>query len=159
MIDRLFNLFVRYLVWSDYDYSQPKIIRADLTGENQRDLFTLFHGVPLYLTIDYAENRVYWADIFYTNTFIGSVSLDGTHFGPIGYLPQSFFPFHLAIFQNDLYWADVNRQGIAWFDFKDSNSRVITRDDLTEYSLVGLATYDPLRQQTGRLNLTSSVER
>ena len=150
MTDRLFNLFVRYLVWSDYDYSQPQIMRADLTGENQRALFTLFHGVPLYLTIDYAENRVYWADIFYTYTFIGSVSIDGGQFGALRYLSQAFFPFHLAIFQNDLYWADVNRQGIAWFDFKDSNSRVITRDDLTEYSLVGIATYDPFRQQTGR---------
>ena len=140
------------MVWSDHDYAEPKIMRADLTGENQRVLVRsrLFYGVPLYLIIDYSERRVYWTDVHYAFTLVRSVDLNGQNFRIIKYLPQRYFPFDLAIFQNHLYWADENMNGIAWFHFKDSEVNSVTVvDGLSPHDLEGIVVSDPSRQPTG----------
>lgn len=145
------------MVWSDHDYADPKIMRADLTGENQRVLVNLFYGSPLYVIIDYSENRVYWTDIHYAFTSIGSVDLNGQNIRfSIKYLPYVYFPFDLAIFQNSLFWADQNIQGIGWFPFKDtSTTRVTTRRGLSPHDLFGVVVSDPSRQPMGTVTTMS----
>lgn len=136
-----------YMVWCDYDYTNRKILRADLTGENQRVLVDSFYGVPFYVIIDYSENRVYWVDIHFAFTFIGSVDLNGQNLRAVKFLHQVYFPFDLAIFQNNLYWADANMRGLAWFPFKNSPVTTLTvRRRLSQYTLLGVAASDLSRQ-------------
>ena len=138
------------MVWCDYDYTNRKILRADLTGENQRVLVDSFYGVPFYVIIDYSENRVYWVDIHFAFTFIGSVDLNGQNLRAVKFLHQVYFPFDLAIFQNNLYWADANMRGLAWFPFKNSPVTSLTvRGRLSQYTLLGVAASDLSRQPMG----------
>lgn len=147
-------IFFRYMVWADYDYAQRKIMRADLTGENQIVLvnsYSLF-GLPLHVVIDHSTSRVYWTDIHYAFAYIVSVKLNGRNFAYEKFLSIRYFPYDLTIFQNNLYWADVNLNGIAWFPFKDSSvKRVQTVDDLSPHSVVGVVVSDLTRQPLGML--------
>ena len=141
------------MVWCDYDYAEPKIMRADLTGENQRVLVgsRSFFGVPLYLIIDYSESRVYWTDLHYAFTLVSSVGLNGQNFRRlVKILHHSYFPFDLAIFQNQLLWVDENKDGIAWFPFKNSGVNSVTVvNGLSPHNLEGVVVSDPSRQPTG----------
>lgn len=141
--------FHRYVVWADHNNTAPKIMRADLTGENHQELFTTFHGLPLYVIIDYSENRVYWTDIHLFYTFIGSIGIDGSAYQGLGYLHPVFYPFDLAIFQSNFYWADQNLQGVSWFNFKSSSPTVNTRQNLSPYIVLGVTISDLSTQPMG----------
>ena len=145
----------RYVVWVDSDYSAPKIMRADLTGENHQQLYTTFHGLPLYAITNHSENRVYWTDIHLFYTFIASIGIDSSAYQGLGYLHPPFFPFGLAIFQSNLYWADQNFQGVSWFNFKSSSPTVYTRQNLSPYFLLGVTISDPSTQPNGMLKKVS----
>ena len=142
-------LSCRYMVWSDHDYVAPRIMRADLTGENPRVLFRLFHGLPFYVVINYSENRVYWTDIHFLYTFIGSVGLDGNSFQRVRYIAPVYFPFDLAILRNTLYWADENLQGVSWFDFKKTSTSVSSLRGLSPHYLLGVVISHPSTQPMG----------
>lgn len=137
------------MVWVDHDYAAPKIMRADLTGENHRVLYKKFRGLPFYVIIDHNENRVYWTDIRISNTFIGSIGLDGNAFKKVKVINPVYFPFDLAIFKTRFYWADENLKGVAWFDFKKSSSSVTTLQGLSPHFLLGVVISDPSLQPMG----------
>ncbi|KAJ7377398.1 Exosome complex protein [Desmophyllum pertusum] len=121
-------------------------MRADLTGENHRVLYKKFRGLPFYVIIDHNENRVYWTDIRISNTFIGSIGLDGNAFKKVKVINPVYFPFDLAIFKTRFYWADENLKGVAWFDFKKSSSSVTTLQGLSPHFLLGVVISDPSLQ-------------
>ena len=144
-----FSFSYRYVVWADHNYTAPKIMRADLTGENHQQLHTTFHGLPLYVIIDHSESRVYWTDIHLFYTFIGSIGIDGSGYQGLGYLHPVYYPFGLAIFQSNFYWADQNFQGVSWFNFKSSSPTVYTRRNLSPYFVLGVTISDPSTQPMG----------
>lgn len=127
----------------------PKIMRADLTGDNHQVLYSRFHGLPLYVIINYSENRVYWTDIHFFYTFIGSIGLNGNAYKGVAYLHPVFYPFDLAIFKNNFYWADENLKGVSWFDFKISSPSVTTLRNLSPNFVLGVTISDPSTQPVG----------
>ena len=61
MYDCLSFRLYSYLFWSDCG-DQPKIEVSDLLGQNRRTLVSDDIIEPQGLTIDYNENKLYWAD-------------------------------------------------------------------------------------------------
>ena len=145
----------RYVVWADRDYWVPKIMRADLTGENHQELFAVFYSFPLYVIIDHSENRVYWTDYDYYSHLIESIGIDGSAHQLLTYLSPVYNPFDLAIFQSNFYWADENLQGVSWLNFKSSSPTVNTLQNLSPYFLVGVTISDPSTQPNGMLKKVS----
>ena len=124
-------------------------MRADLSGENDQQLRTTFHGFPVYVIIDHSENRVYWTDIHFFYTFIGSIGIDGSGYQGLRYLHPVYYPFGLAIFQSNFYWADENLQGVSWFNFKSSSPTVYSLQNLSPYFVLGVTISDPSTQPMG----------
>lgn len=135
-----------YMVWVEHDYATRKIMRADLTGENPLELQKLFHGLPFYVIINHSDNRVYWTDIRLSFTFIGSIGINGKGFKAEKYVHPGYFPFDLAISQNTFYWADQNLHGVSWFNLQSSSSRVVNRQNLSPYDLIGVTISDSSTQ-------------
>ena len=137
------------MVWVDHDYAARKIMRADLTGENHLVLHKRFYGLPFYVIINYSEDRVYWTDIHFSFTFIGSIGINGNVFRRVKFLHPAYFPFNLAIYKHHFYWAEANLKGVAWFDFKVSSSSVTTLRNLSPHYLLGVAISDISTQPIG----------
>ena len=69
-----------YLFWSDGNYSNAKIERSDLAGNNRRVLLSSAQGLvsPTTLVIDFSSLRLYWLDLGAEK--IGHVKFDGSDY-------------------------------------------------------------------------------
>ena len=68
--------FLRYMYWTDWG-EIPKIERAGMDGTNRAMVIDKDIYWPNGLTLDYSQQKLYWADAKYN--FIHRSSLDGTN--------------------------------------------------------------------------------
>lgn len=91
------------MYWSEWA-GVPRIERAALDG-SARSVFFSTRGHLNGLSIDFAEQRLYWVDI--DNKTIGSVNMDGKD---VRYVITTGLehPFSLTQFEDFVYWAGEN---------------------------------------------------
>ncbi|CAL7944547.1 unnamed protein product [Xylocopa violacea] len=90
------------MYWTEWG-ANPCILMAGMDGKNSSALVNENLEWPNSLSIDYANNRLYWIDG--KLKVIESIRLDGTDRRTIlqGIAKK---PFSLAVFENKLYWSD-----------------------------------------------------
>ena len=111
------SFFLRFISWIDWDHLNPRIERADLAGVNRvtlRRLHWNFYDThyPTCLIIDLKPHRVYWLDEF--ETYIRSIDFDGNNLESVHYIKEYISPIDCALYEHDLYWADLHSQSIQW---------------------------------------------
>lgn len=95
--------------WTDWGPS-PKIEKADMDGSNRISIITESVFWPNGLTIDYTNNRIYWADA--KHNVIESANLDGSDRKKIisKGLPH---PFAITLFEDAIFWTDWHTKSIS----------------------------------------------
>ncbi|CAF0886571.1 unnamed protein product [Adineta steineri] len=94
------------LFWSDTGV-YPSIRRSTLTGRQVAYLITTNIRWPNGLTIDFDDDRIYWADAWFDR--IERASLDGTNREVISTVVH---PFALTVHGHYIYWTDWSFRGI-----------------------------------------------
>lgn len=102
--------FHGYMYWSDWG-EIPKIERAGMDGTLSTRTIIVDDNIfwPNGLTIDYDEDRLYWADA--KQSYIHSCDFDGRHRSVVidKDLPH---PFALTLYGDNLYWTDWQTKSI-----------------------------------------------
>ena len=139
------------MFWTDWGLLDPKIERADLTGENRQLLIPLGFSwwltfTPMSVVIDHQAGRIYWMDAY--NNYIDSADLDGNNITTVHFIEQKIFPADLALYGDGLYWVDWNSRKIQWFN----KSRPLLMNNfghLSDVFLTGAVVSDQSRQAVG----------
>ena len=98
------------MFWTDWG-GVPKIERASMDGKNRDVIVSMQLGEPYGITIDYSNQRIYWADndedrIEYSNYFgDGRTILVSASDGVVD-------PFALTIYGDLLYWTDWDENAV-----------------------------------------------
>ncbi|KAK3787581.1 hypothetical protein RRG08_025912 [Elysia crispata] len=96
------------IFWTDWGIT-PKIERASMDGSLRLILANTSLFWPNGLTLDYAAERIYWADA--KHHVIESSSLEGLQRRTV--ISQGLpHPFALTIFEDELYWTDWETKSI-----------------------------------------------
>jgi len=146
------------MFWTDWGYIEPKIERADLTGENRQIVLDLGYGwdyqlFPMSVVIDYEAERIYWMDAY--DNYIDSADLDGYDRTNVHYISQNIFPADLALHGDNLYWVDWNSQSIQWFN-KTQPLTMLNFGHLSDVYLTGVVVSDDSRQPVGKYILVKN---
>ncbi|CAM4944086.1 unnamed protein product [Rotaria socialis] len=94
------------LFWSDVGVF-PSIRRSTLTGRQVTYVITTNIRWPNGLTIDFDDDRIYWADAWFDR--IERASLDGTNRETISTV---IHPFAITVHGHYIYWTDWSLRGI-----------------------------------------------
>ncbi|CAF0957368.1 unnamed protein product [Adineta ricciae] len=94
------------LFWSDIG-SYPSIRRSTLTGRQVTYVITTNIRWPNGLTVDFDDDRIYWADAWFDR--IERASFDGTNREVIATVVH---PFAITVHGHYIYWTDWNLRGI-----------------------------------------------
>lgn len=112
-----------YMFWTDWAKTKPSVNRADLDGQNIKQLFTSpTVEWPNGITIDHIQSRIYWIDA--SKDFIASSDFQGERF-KIVIEKKKFIthPFAIAVFKDTMYWDDWNESSIFSAD-KDNGLEI-----------------------------------
>ncbi|XP_033360743.1 vitellogenin receptor isoform X1 [Bombus vosnesenskii] len=120
------------MYWSKWGMDSC-ILRAGMDGKNNTVLVSKDLELPNSLSIDYANERLYWIDA--KAKVIESVRLDGTDRKAI-LKDIAKRPFSLAVFENKLYWSDWISNTIQSCDkFTGKNWEVLVSTNSTIYGI------------------------
>nr|CAB3263508.1 LRP5/6 low-density lipoprotein receptor-related protein 6 [Phallusia mammillata] len=114
-----------YIYWSQWG-PDPCIMRAELDGSNPVEINENPVGRPNSLTIDYAEQRLYFVDLEIRT--IVSTNMNGSDLREVvrGKSNQTFFS--LTLFGDYIYWSDSTKKSIERANkITGNNSRVIEK--------------------------------
>ena len=94
----------RWIYWTSRAYNNAKIERAGLDGSNRELVVGTNIRSPRHLTIDYADNRLFWTDN--KVRAISSCDLDGKNVQVVcSDYPNTKVPFGIGIFEEKVYWS------------------------------------------------------
>ncbi|GFR69842.1 low-density lipoprotein receptor-related protein 2-like, partial [Elysia marginata] len=96
-----------FIYWSDWGHT-PKIERATMAGNQRSAIVYTDLGWPNGLTVDFEEERIYWADA--QKDRIERAALDGNYREVI--VETTVHPFSLTVFGYYIYWTDWTLRGI-----------------------------------------------
>ena len=139
------------MFWTDWGLQDPKIERADLTGENRQLLIPLGFNwwltfTPMSVVVDHQAGRIYWMDAY--DNYIDSADLDGNNITGEHFIAQNIFPADLALYGDLLCWADWNSQSIQCFN-KTRPLLMRNFGHLSDVFLTGAVFSDESRQPVG----------
>ena len=139
------------MFWTDYGYMEPKIERADLTGDNRKVVIPLgfyWFGVffPMSVVVDYEAELIYWMDAY--DNYIDSSDFNGNSISTVHFVRQNIFPADLALYGDNLYWVDWNSQSIQFFN-KTRPLLMKNFGHLSDAFLTGAVVSDETRQPAG----------
>ncbi len=95
-----------YLFWTDVGRN-PMVARSSLAGSNFKALITTNIKWPNGLTIDFDQDKLYWADAYFDK--IESSDLDGNY---RTVLTASMHPFAITVHHHYIYWTDWSSNSI-----------------------------------------------
>lgn len=105
----------RLLFWTNSNHRSASIDRSNLDGSNHKKLITNNIFLPLAITVDEVNEKLYWTDdergIYFT---IQRCDLDGNHRESI-LRRTNQEPFGIAVANNAIYWTDTIQKKIWTF--------------------------------------------
>ncbi|XP_064614875.1 low-density lipoprotein receptor-related protein 6-like isoform X2 [Liolophura sinensis] len=121
-----------YLFWSDWGV-EPKIEVSDLVGENRRVLVGRTLMYPRGLTVDHAENVLYWVDSGLDT--VESVQFSGANRRQIASQPGSDF-YGIALYKEYLFVTEQNEGHLRMYDKTKGTNYVNYNLDSTPYGII-----------------------
>eukprot|EP00076_Gallus_gallus_P042851 XP_025008389.1 low-density lipoprotein receptor-related protein 2 isoform X8 [Gallus gallus] len=123
--------------WADRAY----IGRAGMDGKEKMVIISTKLEWPNGLTIDYTNDKLYWADAHLN--YIEYSDLDGHHRHTVydGTLPH---PFAITIFEDTIYWTDWNTRTVEKGNKYDGSGRTVLVN--TTHRPFDIHVYHPYRQ-------------
>nr|XP_021127707.2 low-density lipoprotein receptor-related protein 2 isoform X4 [Anas platyrhynchos] len=123
--------------WADRAY----IGRAGMDGKDKMVIISTKLEWPNGLTIDYTNDKLYWADAHLN--YIEYSDLDGHHRHTVydGTLPH---PFAITIFEDTIYWTDWNTRTVEKGNKYDGSDRTVLVN--TTHRPFDIHVYHPYRQ-------------
>ncbi len=143
-----FDFNFSYLYWTDWG-KRPAIERITLDGDvtTREELITTNIVWPNALTLEFAENKMYWADAKMKR--IEVANMDGSkrvlleHYG-------INFPFAITGFEEYLYWTDWKTNGIRKANKFDSPMNIVQVSH-SHMAPMGIKVVHPAVQPSGEL--------
>ncbi|KAL7847835.1 hypothetical protein AOLI_G00225530 [Acnodon oligacanthus] len=96
------------MLWSEIG-SEPRIERAGMDGSQRKVVLRHSLSWPVSMAVDLLTDRMYWTDEKLKH--IASATLDGKDIR-ILQLTETQSPFSVAVFNDMVYWSDIQRQAI-----------------------------------------------
>ncbi|XP_014344907.1 low-density lipoprotein receptor-related protein 2a [Latimeria chalumnae] len=129
-----------YTFWTDWGY-KAYIGRVGMDGNNKTVVITTKIEWPNGLTIDYTNDKLYWADAHLN--YIEYSDLNGHHRHTVydGILPH---PFAITLFEDTIYWTDWNIKTIEKGNKYDGSGRTVLAN--TTHKPFDIHVYHPYRQ-------------
>lgn len=139
------------MFWTDWG-EVPKIERAGMDGDRKTRSIIINKNIhwPNGLTIDYADNKIYWADA--KVKYIASCDYDGkNHREVVAGEKILSHPFALTLSDRTLFWTDWQERSIFSCDkITGSNIRPIMENI---YSPMDIHVFSASRQPSSKYNL------
>ncbi|NXN98396.1 LRP2 protein, partial [Rhinopomastus cyanomelas] len=128
------------IYWTDWA-DQAYIGRAGMDGKEKAVIVSTKLEWPNGLTIDYTNDKLYWADAHLN--YIEYSDLDGHHRHTVydGTLPH---PFAITIFEDVIYWTDWNTRTVEKGNKYDGSDRTVLVN--TTHRPFDIHVYHPYRQ-------------
>ncbi|XP_062925176.1 low-density lipoprotein receptor-related protein 8-like [Mobula hypostoma] len=119
------------MYWAEIG-GEPHIERAGMDGANREVIIKRGLGWPTSLTLDQLDGKLFWADG--KLHCIGVSNLDGTgiKFFQLAYTQR---PFGVAVFEDNIYWSDVELRSIQKADKRLGKNRTVLLKHDQAYSL------------------------
>ncbi|MED6276189.1 Low-density lipoprotein receptor- protein 2 [Characodon lateralis] len=114
-----------YMYWTDWG-THAKIERATLGGNFRTEIVNSSLVWPNGLTLDYEEERLYWADASLQK--IERSSLSGTNREVI--VSTAIYPFAMTMFGQFIYWTDWNTRSIYRANKHDGSDQTVMIQNL-----------------------------
>ncbi|CAG5865572.1 unnamed protein product [Menidia menidia] len=114
-----------YMYWTDWG-THAKIERATLGGNFRAEIVNSSLVWPNGLTLDYAEERLYWADASLQK--IERSSLTGSNREVI--VSTAIYPFAMTMFGQFIYWTDWNTRSIYRANKHDGSDQKVMIQNL-----------------------------
>jgi sugar lactone lactonase YvrE len=135
---------IRRMFWTDFSDTAPRIETAGMDGSDRHLIASRDVQWPNGIAVDYSQDRVYWVDS--GTHLLERARLDGSEREELlAHLPH---PFGLAVFENSIYFTDLDNRQMEVVDKTTARRRRVLVSDAG--LLKGLYTYHPLNQPTGR---------
>ncbi|XP_041433100.1 low-density lipoprotein receptor-related protein 2 isoform X2 [Xenopus laevis] len=116
-----------YMYWTDWG-TNAKIERATLGGNFRTAIVNTSLVWPNGLTLDYEEERLYWADANLQK--IERCSLTGTNREVI--VSTAVYPFAMTLYDQHIYWTDWNTRSIYRANKHDGSDQIIMIQNLPQ---------------------------
>ncbi|CAG2242217.1 LRP5_6 [Mytilus edulis] len=135
--------------WMFYtDVEDPKIERCGLDGSNRQAIVTTNIGSPNGLSIDFAENRLYWVDNHVQSKQIKSSAFDGTDIRILMTSADNLpWAFGLVVYKDWLYITQFTNNTVCRVDKQTGSNFQIIRSDAD--TPVGIKIYSGDNQPHG----------
>lgn len=113
--------------WTNWNSETPSIQRAYVTGYSVESVITTDIQMPNAITIDYDNNKLYWADARLDK--IERCDYDGSHRVVLAHsVPEH--PFAMAIHRDYLYWTDWVLHAVLRVDKYTGSDLYRVREDI-----------------------------
>ncbi|XP_069472259.1 low-density lipoprotein receptor-related protein 2 isoform X2 [Ambystoma mexicanum] len=116
-----------YMYWTDWG-TNAKIERATLGGNFRVDIVNTSLVWPNGLTLDYEEQRLYWADANLQK--IERCSLDGANREVI--VSTAIYPFAMTLFDQHIFWTDWNTRSVYRANKHDGSDQIVMIQNLPQ---------------------------
>uniref|UniRef100_A0A8C5RBH8 EGF-like domain-containing protein n=1 Tax=Leptobrachium leishanense TaxID=445787 RepID=A0A8C5RBH8_9ANUR len=129
-----------YVYWTDWG-DNPYIGRVGMDGKNKTAIITTKLEWPNGVTIDYTNDKLYWADAHLN--YIEFSDLEGRHRHAVysGNLPH---PYAITVFEDFVYWTDWNTRTVEKGNKYDGSGRTMLAN--TTHRPFDIHVYHPYRQ-------------
>ncbi|KAG7275698.1 hypothetical protein CRUP_011325 [Coryphaenoides rupestris] len=114
-----------YMYWTDWG-TDAKIERATLGGNFRTDIVNSNLVWPNGLTLDYEDQRLYWADASLQK--IERSSLTGENREVI--VSTAIYPFAMTLFDQHIYWTDWNTRSVYRANKHDGSDQTVMIQNL-----------------------------
>ena len=143
-------LQTRWLYWTDYYSTVPKIQRMSMDGTSKTILHDADLSAPYGLTLDYDTQTLYWTD--YTQNRIEKSNTDGSNRMTV---TTSLIndAYSITFYNGRLYWTDLSYNRILTASVDSGTSSYLTNSMNDMY---GITVVTEERQPLGKLNLWMS---
>ena len=136
-----------WIYWTDWG-RKAKIEKARLDGSDRALVVATNIGWPNHLTIDYADDRLFWTDS--KLEAISLSDLDGRNVQVV-YSDNKYthHPFGIVVFEDKVYWSDWRTNGIIQ---GNKNNNTSDPEKLTSFyrQTFGMEVYHKTRQPKGK---------